>query len=150
MGLVLPSTTFISKVSSFPSTPYCWTSTNPVLLDLYVGLRTKRIKVGQLALVLPAHHPLQVAEDVAILDQMTGGRAYVGFARGYQERWVNTLAQGVGVCATSSDKSARDLLNREAFEEAWRIIKTASTSDTFSYEGKYLVLQHQRGSQRCS
>ncbi len=59
-------------------------STNPVLLDLYVGMLTKCIKVGQLALVLPAHHPIPVAEDVAILDQMTGGRAYVGFTRGYQ------------------------------------------------------------------
>ena len=112
-------------------------STNPVLLDAYVGLRTERIKVGQLALVLPAHHPLRVAEDVAILDQMTGGRAYVGFARGYQDRWVNTLAQAVGVGGTSSDKSERDLLNREAFEEAWRIIKMAWTSDTFSYQGRF-------------
>ena len=84
-------------------------STNPILLDVYVGLRTERIKVGQLALVLPAHDPLQVAEDVAILDHMTGGRAYVGFARGYQDRWVNTLAQAAGVGATSSDKSEREL-----------------------------------------
>jgi len=112
-------------------------STNPLLLDTYVALRTKKIKVGQLAIVLPAHHPLTVAEDVAMLDQMTQGRAYVGFARGYQDRWVNTLAQPLGLGATSSDKSERDLLNRAAFEEAWEIIKLAWTRDTFSYDGRF-------------
>src|SRR5438094_10515776 len=65
-------------------------SNNPVLLDLYVALRTKRIRVGQLGIVLPASSPLRVAEDVAMLDHMSGGRAFAGFARGYQRRWVDT------------------------------------------------------------
>lgn len=50
-------------------------STNPVLLDRFVGMRTQRIRVGQLGIVLPAHNPIRVAEDIAMLDQMTGGRA---------------------------------------------------------------------------
>ena len=112
-------------------------STNPVLLDMFVGMQTKNLKVGQLATVLPAHHPLNVAEDVAMLDHMTGGRAYAGFARGYQDRWVNTLGHNLGVGATSSDKSQRDLDNRRAFEEAWQIIKLAWTQDTFSYDGHF-------------
>ena len=87
-------------------------STNPIMLDAFVALRTKNLKVGQLGIVLPAHHPLLVAEDIAILDQITRGRVYVGFARGYQARWVDTLGQPLGVGATSSDKSEQDLLNR--------------------------------------
>lgn len=47
-------------------------STNPILIDLYLGLHTKRLKVGQLGNVLPSHNPIRVAEDIAILDQMTG------------------------------------------------------------------------------
>ena len=112
-------------------------STNPIMLDTFVAARTEKLKVGQLAVVLPAHHPLLVAEDVAILDQMTKGRAYVGFARGYQTRWVNTLGQPAGLGATSSDKSEEDLLNRASFEEAWEIIKLAWTKDTFSYDGRF-------------
>ena len=50
-------------------------SNNPVLLDLYVGMQTKRIRVGQLGIVLPSQNPLRVAEDIAMLDHMTGGRA---------------------------------------------------------------------------
>ncbi len=50
-------------------------SNNPVLLDLFIGMRTKRIRVGQLGIVLPAQNPIRVAEDIAMLDHMTGGRA---------------------------------------------------------------------------
>src|SRR5207244_4851576 len=68
-------------------------SNNPVLLDLFVGMQTKRIRVGQLGIVLPAHNPIRVAEDIAMLDQMTSGRANAGFARGYQRRWGDVMAQ---------------------------------------------------------
>src|SRR5258705_3696726 len=57
-------------------------SNNPVLLDLFIGMQTKNIRVGQLGIVLPANNPLRVAEDIAMLDHMTGGRANAGFARG--------------------------------------------------------------------
>lgn len=112
-------------------------SNNPVLLDLFVALQTKRIKVGQLGIVLPAASPLRVAEDIAMLDQMSGGRAYAGFARGYQQRWVNVLAQQHHVAATASDQSDIDRINREAYEEFYKIIKLAWTRDVFSYRGKY-------------
>ncbi|MBN9494976.1 LLM class flavin-dependent oxidoreductase, partial [bacterium] len=68
-------------------------SNNPVLLDLYIAMQTKNIRVGQLGIVLPAQNPIRVAEDIAMLDHMSGGRANAGFARGYQRRWVDTMAQ---------------------------------------------------------
>jgi alkanesulfonate monooxygenase SsuD/methylene tetrahydromethanopterin reductase-like flavin-dependent oxidoreductase (luciferase family) len=113
-------------------------SNNPVLLDLFVGLHTKRIRVGQLGVVLPASSPLRVAEDIAMLDHMTGGRAFAGFARGYQRRWVDTLAQQYhDIHATSSDASEVDRVNREAFEEFFHIVKLAWTHDTFSFDGQF-------------
>jgi len=114
-------------------------SNNPVLLDLYVGLQTKRLRVGQLGVVLPANNPIRVAEDIAMLDHMTGGRANAGFARGYQRRWVDVMAQqthGVhGARPYEHDKI--DEANRAAFEECFRIVKTAWTTDYMSYDGKY-------------
>jgi alkanesulfonate monooxygenase SsuD/methylene tetrahydromethanopterin reductase-like flavin-dependent oxidoreductase (luciferase family) len=112
-------------------------SNNPVMLDLFIGLHTKRIKVGQLGIVLPAASPLRVAEDIAMLDHMTGGRAYVGFARGYQKRAVNVLGQQYHVSASASDQSEVDRVNREAYEEFFRIIKLSWTHDVFSFRGKY-------------
>lgn len=114
-------------------------SNNPVLLDLYVALHTQRIRVGQLGIVLPAHNPLRVAEDIAMLDHMSGGRANAGFARGYQRRWVDVMAQQLhGIHgATPGQHDEIDAANRAAFEEHFRIIKRAWTEDLLSYEGKY-------------
>src|SRR6266849_8178630 len=44
-------------------------SNNPVLLDLFIAMQTKRIRIGQLGIVLPAQNPIRVAEDIAMLDR---------------------------------------------------------------------------------
>lgn len=114
-------------------------SDNPVLLDLYFAMQTKRIRVGQLGIVLPASNPIRVAEDIAILDHMTGGRACAGFARGYQRRWVDVMAQQThGIHgALPHQHDAIDEANRAAFEECFQIIKKAWTEPMLSYDGKY-------------
>ena len=114
-------------------------SNNPVMLDLFVAMQTRRIRVGQLGIVLPAQNPIRVAEDIAMLDHMSDGRANAGFARGYQRRWVDVMAQqthGVhGALPHQHDEI--DAVNRAAFEECFRIIKQAWTSDLLEYEGQY-------------
>ncbi|MDO8613992.1 MAG: LLM class flavin-dependent oxidoreductase [Dehalococcoidia bacterium] len=114
-------------------------SNNPILLDLFVALNTKRIRVGQLGIVLPAQNPLRVAEDIAMLDHMSGGRANAGFARGYQRRWVDVMAQQLhGIHgATPGQHDEMDRANREAFEEHFQIIKKAWTEDMLEFRGKY-------------
>jgi alkanesulfonate monooxygenase SsuD/methylene tetrahydromethanopterin reductase-like flavin-dependent oxidoreductase (luciferase family) len=114
-------------------------SNNPVLLDLFVGLQTTRLRVGQLGIVLPASNPIRVAEDIAMLDHMTGGRANAGFARGYQRRWVDTMAQQThGIHgALPHQHDAIDAANRAAFEENVRIIKQAWTQEIVNYQGHY-------------
>jgi alkanesulfonate monooxygenase SsuD/methylene tetrahydromethanopterin reductase-like flavin-dependent oxidoreductase (luciferase family) len=114
-------------------------SNNPVLLDLFVGMQTKHLRVGQLGIVLPADNPIRVAEDIAMLDHMTGGRANAGFARGYQRRWVDVMAQQThGIHgALPHEHDAIDEANRAAFEESFRIIKKAWTEDLLEYQGRY-------------
>jgi alkanesulfonate monooxygenase SsuD/methylene tetrahydromethanopterin reductase-like flavin-dependent oxidoreductase (luciferase family) len=114
-------------------------SNNPVLLDLFVGMQTRRIRVGQLGIVLPAQNPIRVAEDIAMLDHMTGGRANAGFARGYQRRWVDIMAQQThGIHgALPHQHDAIDAANRAAFEEGFRIIKKAWTEDLLAVDGRY-------------
>jgi len=114
-------------------------SNNPVLLDLFIGMQTRRIRVGQLGIVLPSQNPLRVAEDIAMLDHMTGGRANAGFARGYQRRWVDIYAQQThGVSGAMPDQHDEiDATNREAFEENFRIVKAAWSDAPLQYQGKY-------------
>ena len=110
-----------------------------MLLDLYVGMQTRRIRVGQLGIVLPADNPIRVAEDIAMLDHMTGGRANAGFARGYQRRWVDIMAQQMhGIHgALPHQHDAVDAANRAAFEECFQIIKRAWTEELLTYDGRY-------------
>jgi alkanesulfonate monooxygenase SsuD/methylene tetrahydromethanopterin reductase-like flavin-dependent oxidoreductase (luciferase family) len=114
-------------------------SNNPVLLDLFVGMQTKNLRVGQLGIVLPAQNPIRVAEDIAMLDHMTGGRANAGFARGYQRRWVDVMAQQThGIHgALPHEHDAIDEANRAAFEECFEIVRRAWTEDLFDYQGRY-------------
>ncbi|MGB2693696.1 MAG: LLM class flavin-dependent oxidoreductase, partial [Dehalococcoidia bacterium] len=114
-------------------------SNNPVMLDLFIALNTKRIRVGQLGIVLPAQNPLRVAEDIAMLDHMSGGRANAGFARGYQRRWVDVMGQQMhGIHgATPGQHDEIDAANRAAFEEHFQILKRAWTEDMIDFEGKY-------------
>jgi alkanesulfonate monooxygenase SsuD/methylene tetrahydromethanopterin reductase-like flavin-dependent oxidoreductase (luciferase family) len=114
-------------------------SNNPVLLDLFVGMQTRRLRVGQLGIVLPANNPIRVAEDIAMLDHMTGGRANAGFARGYQRRWVDVMAQQThGIHGAQPHQHDEiDAANRAAFEECYQIIKRAWTEEALSYQGRY-------------
>jgi len=113
----------------------------PVLTQ-HVIHNTKRIKVGPIGYVLPGWNPLRLALEIAWLDQLTKGRTFVGFARGYQTRWLNQMAQKIQVSATISDKSETDRINREAFEEVFRFLKLAWGDEPFTFKGKYYEYPH--------
>ena len=57
-------------------------SPNPVLFAADLASRTNRITFGFACLTATLWHPIRLAEDVALLDQMTKGRVEVGFGRG--------------------------------------------------------------------
>ena len=108
----------------------------PVLTQ-HVIHNTKRMKVGPIGYVLPGWNPLRLALEIAWLDQLTKGRTFIGFARGYQNRWLSQMAQKIHVMATASDKSETDRINREAFEEVFRFLKLAWGDEPFRFKGKY-------------
>src|SRR5690606_39171419 len=48
----------------------------------YFAGRTKNIQLGSAVIVLPWHDPVRVAEEVSMLDNMSGGRMILGIGRG--------------------------------------------------------------------
>ena len=52
------------------------------MMSLDLASHSKKIRVGQAPIVLPDWHPLRVAEDIALLDNMTEGRVDFGVAKG--------------------------------------------------------------------
>lgn len=57
---------------------------NPAITAAAVAAVTERVKVRAGSCVLPLHHPVRVAEDWALVDNLSGGRVGVAFAAGWQ------------------------------------------------------------------
>lgn len=110
---------------------------HPGMFSLFVGLHSKRMRAGIMGYTLPTHNPLRIAEEIATLDHMLGGRLFVGFTRGYHPRWVDSFAAVRGVQATGLKSGDQDELNREVFEESFEVIKKAWGNDVFSHQGKH-------------
>jgi alkanesulfonate monooxygenase SsuD/methylene tetrahydromethanopterin reductase-like flavin-dependent oxidoreductase (luciferase family) len=53
----------------------------------YLAARTERLRLGFSVLLVPLHDPLRLAEEIASLDQLSGGRVEVGISRGGNERY---------------------------------------------------------------
>lgn len=117
-------------------------SVAPLLLYADLAARTKRIKFAPLALVLPAWDPIRCAEELAVLDNLTQGRVYAGFARGYQDRWTNILGQQYHVTGAPMDGSAIDDRNREVFEEMATIVRKAWTEEKLTFNGEYYEIPY--------
>ena len=97
--------------------------TSPNIMAAAASQRLRRMKILIYGNLLPIHEPLRLAEELAMLDCLTGGRLISGFARGIPREYK---AYNVSL----ADSRAR-------FEEAWEIIKRAWREDVFSYEGKF-------------
>ena len=100
-------------------------------VNISAAVLTQRIK-GTIALVgnpIPIHdNPVRVAEEIAMLDLISGGRIISGFVR------------GGGVEQLSAN--ANPAYNRERFEEAFQLIKKAWTEPgPFRWEGKHYHLR---------
>ncbi len=58
---------------------------SPLIALAGIATRTSRILLGTDIAVLPLYHPVRAAEDIAVLDVITGGRTILGVAIGYRE-----------------------------------------------------------------
>lgn len=56
---------------------------SPAVVLAACGARTRRIRLGSLVSVLPFHRPVDVAEEYALVDRLTGGRLNLGVGSGY-------------------------------------------------------------------
>jgi alkanesulfonate monooxygenase SsuD/methylene tetrahydromethanopterin reductase-like flavin-dependent oxidoreductase (luciferase family) len=110
---------------------------NPGVLNAWWAGQVKNIHVGALGYVAATQDPIRVAEETAILDHITEGKFFVGFARGYQARWTNVLGQFSGAVATVSDGSANDQKNRDIFEERVMMVLKCWEEDALSLDGNY-------------
>ncbi|MBF8194549.1 LLM class flavin-dependent oxidoreductase [Nonomuraea sp. K274] len=79
---------------------------NPALLSAALAVATERIHVRAGSLVLPLHHPLRVAEDWAVVDNLSRGRAGVSVATGWHSKDFVLAPDGF---ADRRERAARDI-----------------------------------------
>jgi alkanesulfonate monooxygenase SsuD/methylene tetrahydromethanopterin reductase-like flavin-dependent oxidoreductase (luciferase family) len=68
-----------------------WMS-SPNLYAVAAGARTQRIRLGAMGHVVPLHHPVRLAEEIAVADQMIGGRLEVGLVPGISADYFGPFA----------------------------------------------------------
>jgi alkanesulfonate monooxygenase SsuD/methylene tetrahydromethanopterin reductase-like flavin-dependent oxidoreductase (luciferase family) len=111
---------------------------NPLMLNVYLAQHTKRLRHGQMGLVLPNWNPIRLAEDIAMADHLTGGRLDIGLSRGYQPRTVRILGQHFSANAAGSGRADIEALNRRIVEEWFEVMRRSWTEDLWSYEGEFI------------
>jgi alkanesulfonate monooxygenase SsuD/methylene tetrahydromethanopterin reductase-like flavin-dependent oxidoreductase (luciferase family) len=97
---------------------------SPSVFLAAVAQRTRRLRMGALVYVLPAHHPLRLAEEICMLDHLSGGRIDVGIGRGASPHELTYF----GVEAESAPAM---------YVEAYHVIMQALTEGEVNFGGMH-------------
>ena len=101
---------------------------SPNLLIAAAARTTSRIRFASMVNILPFRHPLLVAEEAAMLDNLTDGRFDMGLGRGL--RPPEFAAFGV-------DQQQ----SREMFAESFDVIRRVFADENFEHSGKYWTVR---------
>jgi len=94
------------------------------MMGTVVAMRTKRLRIGTAVSLAPFYHPLRLAEEVALLDVLSGGRVNWGAGRGFSRG--EFAAFGIPVEESAS-----------RFRENVEIVLRAWTEERLSYQGSH-------------
>jgi len=96
---------------------------SPIVMAAAAAGRTKDILIGVSVMLLPLYHPLRAAEDLAVLDLVSGGRLRITVGAGYRHEEYAQFGLEL--------KKRPSLMERgiETLKKAW-------TGEPFEYEGK--------------
>lgn len=109
---------------------------SPILLATALAMRTSRIRIGFSVLVLPLFEPIRLAEEIATLDVLSGGRVDLGVSRGNTSRYFE--AWGLDY----EDRSAAFDACFERLVQFWTEPKVTVGSRTESIEPKCVQRPH--------
>jgi natural product biosynthesis luciferase-like monooxygenase protein len=98
----------------------------PVMLAT-LAQRTRRVRLGTSVLVLPLHHPIELAEQLAMIDLLSGGRLDLGIGRGF----VLYDYEVLGVSYETAEERSRESLD---------VILKAWSGERFTYQGQHYPL----------
>lgn len=103
----------------------------PQVVLAAIAARTKTIKLGSAIALAPLYHPVRFAEECAVLDIISGGRAEMALAIGYRHR--------------EYDAFGFDFKKRGSrFDEFLHIVRALWAGETVSFEGQHYTVKNAR------
>jgi alkanesulfonate monooxygenase SsuD/methylene tetrahydromethanopterin reductase-like flavin-dependent oxidoreductase (luciferase family) len=100
-----------------------------------VVAEVSRVQLATSIIQLTLHHPLEVAETLATLDIIRGGRLIVGFGRGYHEQEFNSFGVPPG------KRLSRFLEALSLVERLWTEVEVAHKGEHFQLDGVSLGIK---------
>jgi alkanesulfonate monooxygenase SsuD/methylene tetrahydromethanopterin reductase-like flavin-dependent oxidoreductase (luciferase family) len=94
------------------------------LMAMHIASQTKNLRIGTAVTLAAFYHPLRIAEEVALLDVLTGGRINWGAGRGFDPTEMSVFG------VTPDESTAR-------FREAVEIVLAAWTNERLTFEGEF-------------
>lgn len=104
---------------------------SPNLFLAAAAQRTKTIRLGPLVYIVPLYNPMRLAEEICMLDQLSGGRLELGVGRGSSPFELQML--GVDVAET-----------RERYDEGMDVLLEALDKGEVTHQGKYWTFEKAR------
>ena len=94
------------------------------LMAMHVASLTERLRIGTAVTLAAFYHPLRIAEEVALLDVLTGGRINWGAGRGFDPTEMSVFG------VDPKESAAR-------FREAVEIVLAAWSNERLTFEGEF-------------
>lgn len=94
------------------------------MMALHVAHQTQHLRIGTAVSLAPLYHPLRLAEEVALLDVLSGGRVNWGVGRGFEFSEFNAFG------VPPAESLAR-------FREAVQLVTQAWSQDTLTFSGEF-------------
>ena len=94
------------------------------MLGVLAAARTRRLRIGTAVSLAALYHPLRLAEEVALLDMLSGGRVNWGAGRGFAHAEFNAFG-------VSPEESA------DRFREAVEIVLKAWAGERLTFQGRH-------------
>jgi alkanesulfonate monooxygenase SsuD/methylene tetrahydromethanopterin reductase-like flavin-dependent oxidoreductase (luciferase family) len=98
------------------------------MMATHAAAKTRRLRIGTAVSLAPFYHPLRLAEEVALLDMLSGGRVNWGAGRGFSR--IEFDAFGVPI----EESAAR-------FRECVEVVLSAWTHDKVTHHGEYFHVE---------
>jgi len=106
-------------------------ASSPSVFLAAVARQTTRMRFGPMVYLLPLYHPIRLAEEIAMLDQLGRGRLDVGVGRGRSPIELESF----GIDPATSE---------ELFDEAMEIIRRALTDGAVTFAGRHYSVKDAR------